>query len=544
MPWLLYRYILADLLRVILLTTAVLVTVIAFGATLKPLARGGLDAVQTAKYLCLAIVPMLQFALPFAAGFGSTLSFYRLTTDNEIQAMAAGGISYRRILLPVAALGIVLTLLMVLLTQSIIPRFWAIIAQTVTEDVTKLFQASVERGEPFVIGDTQKMQIFANRVVVDHPTEVGGPQTRMILFKVAAAELDPAGRIVTDVTASRAIVDVYQREDRTFLKMVMEDTVALNARTGHLVHSDRIIPQAILVPNAIAGTTKGLTRSQLLALRTHPDGYEPVMKARGALADAMGALELRDAIDSQLQQRGFLDLLDESPGFAKPRHYTVQAQQMHSNGAFVVPRGKKLQITQYEGDQPSIRFTAEAAQLAPAASGAFAGSLFDLVIENHEVVNLHDPTGAVNQRRRLIIPSLRVSGHDQAAVSALPSIQLLDRARTKAPDRLAGPISWLESQLRSMNNEIIGRLFNRYAISCTAILLLILGATMAMWHRNSLPLATYLWAFLPAIGDLIVISAGEQLLRDGRPLGYFIMWSGNTVLLILFFFSYWRVSRN
>src|SRR5436189_6437075 len=129
MPWLLYRYILRDLLRVVGLTASVLVTVIAFGATIKPLANDTLlDAAQTAKYLGLAIVPMLQFALPFAAGFGATLSLHRMTIDNEIQAMSASGISYRRILLPSAALGLTLTLVMVVLTQWVLPQFWNVIS--------------------------------------------------------------------------------------------------------------------------------------------------------------------------------------------------------------------------------------------------------------------------------------------------------------------------------------------------------------------------------------------------------------------------------
>src|SRR5262245_8220260 len=118
MPRLLYRYVLLELLRVIGLTTTVLVTVIAFGATIKPLANETLlDAGQTFKYLMLAIVPMLQYALPFAAGFGTTLTMHRMTADNEILAMAASGISYRRILTPLVALGLGLILIMVVLTQ-------------------------------------------------------------------------------------------------------------------------------------------------------------------------------------------------------------------------------------------------------------------------------------------------------------------------------------------------------------------------------------------------------------------------------------------
>ena len=119
---LLDRYIIGDLLRLVVLTAAVLVTVIAFGATIKPLAHDRLlSAGQTMKYIVLAIVPMLQFALPFAAGFAGTLSLHRMTTDNEILAAAIGGVSYRRVLAPVVFIGLALTLIMLMLTQWIVP---------------------------------------------------------------------------------------------------------------------------------------------------------------------------------------------------------------------------------------------------------------------------------------------------------------------------------------------------------------------------------------------------------------------------------------
>ena len=86
MPRLLDRYILTDLLRTVLLTTGVLVMVIAFGAAIKPLASESLlTAGQTAKYILLAIVPMLQFALPFAAGFAGTMSLADDTTVASIE---------------------------------------------------------------------------------------------------------------------------------------------------------------------------------------------------------------------------------------------------------------------------------------------------------------------------------------------------------------------------------------------------------------------------------------------------------------------------
>jgi lipopolysaccharide export system permease protein len=200
MPWLLYRMMLVDLLRVIGLTAAVLVTVIAFGATIKPLTGDTvLDAGQVFKYLLLAIVPMLQFALPFAAGFGATIALHRMSVDNEVQAMAASGLSYRRILLPVLVLGLALCIVMIALTQEVIPRFWSLIERMIAKDVTRIFEASIRRGQPFALGD---MQIYADDIIVQRsPEGADGPETRLQLAKVAAAELDESGRIVTDVTA-------------------------------------------------------------------------------------------------------------------------------------------------------------------------------------------------------------------------------------------------------------------------------------------------------------------------------------------------------
>ena len=73
MPWLLWRYTCVELLKVMLLTTSVIVVVIAFGATIKPLVQNQIDPLDVGKYAFFASVPMLQFALPFSAGFAATI---------------------------------------------------------------------------------------------------------------------------------------------------------------------------------------------------------------------------------------------------------------------------------------------------------------------------------------------------------------------------------------------------------------------------------------------------------------------------------------
>ena len=547
MPWTLYRYILKDLLRVIGLTTLILVTVIAFGATIKPLANDVLlDAFQTAKYLCLAIVPMLQFALPFAAGFGTTLSFFRLTTDNEIQAMAASGISYWRILLPVVGLGIALMILMIVLTQSVIPQFWSMIVQTLATDVTRAFQVCIDRGEPFQMG---RLQVYADRLVVSHaPEGPNGPDSRMFLVNVAAAELDAKGRVETDVTAVRAVVDIYRREDQTYLKMVMTDAVALNAQTGHLVWSERFEPpRPVIVPSPLRENPKALTRAQMIALRKNPDGYGPVIRAKRALGDAIQDARMRFVIDARLRSDGQLQLIGSSPGDASiRRRWVVHATRMTPEGRFAGTRDKGIEIIQFEGDNATLRFEAESAQLTPAANREPGPSLFDLELGNHKVNNLRQQNGAANQRGRLVLSDMRLEDTAYEDYSNFSSDQLLAQAGERSINRdlVKQKSAELTRAIRKLNREITGRLLNRYALSATALLLLALGALLPMWLRNSYPLTTYVLAFLPSVADLILISAGEQLLRDGRALGHGVMWSGNVMLLAMCVYSYWRVSRH
>jgi lipopolysaccharide export LptBFGC system permease protein LptF len=533
MPWLLYRMMLSDLLRVIGLTVIVLVTVIAFGATIKPLASDSLlDAGQTFKYLLLAIVPMLQFALPFSAGFG-----------------------------PIIALGAALCLIMIVLTQEVIPRFWSLIEQTIARDVTKMFQASIRRGEPFKLGD---LQIYADEIIVQNsPEGREGPTTRMHLLKVAAAELDGEGRVILDVTANRAVVDIYRSRSNgeSLLKLAMYDTVAYKSTTGDLSRFEVVAPpRAMVIPGVLRDEAKAKSRSELLELRKNPDAYAQVIEARQALADAITDTEARLALDKQLREDGQVQLLaPEPPGQSDATEpagsqyrFTVKADRL-VDGRFMTRDGRRIEVIQSDGDVVLRRFITDLATLVHSPEARLGAPTFDLILDKHEVTDLRTGTGPT-PRQRLVSASLTVAGTSNDDVLALPSPGLIGRAerlrdasrgRAVADDkRLQERIDKVHNEIDSLQREITSRLLDRYALSVTAPLLLIVGAILAMYLRGTLPLTIYLLSFLPSVIDLILISAGEQLLRDGRAIGGPIMWSGNALMLGIIAFAYARLSRN
>ena len=159
-PISLWRAIFWELTRNLLLATSVLVAVIAFAATIKPLADGRLAPLEAMKFMLLAIPPMLAYALPFAGCFASTLVYHRLSSDNEFVAAAAGGISHRSLLVPSAFLGVILFGSMLLLNAQIIPRFLVNMQSMITEDVAKILATRINRGQSV---ELRKLLVFADR---------------------------------------------------------------------------------------------------------------------------------------------------------------------------------------------------------------------------------------------------------------------------------------------------------------------------------------------------------------------------------------------
>lgn len=534
---LLDRYLIGDLLRVIGLTTAVLVTVIAFGATIKPLASGLLAPGDILQYVLLAIVPMLQFAIPFAAGFGATIVLQRMTAENEVLAVSAGGVSYPRFLRPVVGLGIVLSLVLLVLVQVVIPRFWVMMQETVAEDATRLFVASLERGEAFRIGD---LQIYADAYRIESNPAETGADVRISLSKLAAIEEDESGRLAQSMTARIALVDFYRVGDQSFMKLIGADVSRFDRESGVLGSSPRAETSAIPIPNTFRESPKFMSLWALLELRTEPERFYKVGEARANLAAALSWQAMWQELNRRLEETGQLVLTRDDTS------YVVHAAGI-SRGRLIAPAGESVRIEETRSSGRSRTLRAASAVIEVNDQGALQERIsFRLALRNLEIDDAgSDPP---YQREQIDITGLDVTdleGTDR--YESLPPHQLLDLAallRSGSGD-VERTAARLEHQLESLAHEIYARISQRTALAVTGLLLLMLGSVLAMTLRNSLPLVIYLWAFLPSIADILLISGGEQMIRDGSLWGgTIVLWSGNGVMTLLVVLTYFRLARN
>ena len=161
MLWTLWRSISVEFWRLLLLTTAVLVATIAFAITIKPLADGKLSPDQALRFMFYAIPPMLAYATPFAAGFAATIAIHRMSSENEVTAVYASGVSHKKFLVPSLVAGLILGGAIYGLNDQVIPRFLKEMERMVTQDFAKIFVGSLQSGESARIGNNE---IHADKV--------------------------------------------------------------------------------------------------------------------------------------------------------------------------------------------------------------------------------------------------------------------------------------------------------------------------------------------------------------------------------------------
>jgi len=110
---------------------------------------------------------------------------------------------------------------------------------------------------------------------------------------------------------------------------------------------------------------------------------------------------------------------------------------------------------------------------------------------------------------------------------------------------LQGLADRLTREVNNLDFEITARVLHRIAQSLTALLLLMMGAVLAVLLRNALPLTIYGLAFIPAVIDILLISGGEQMVKYGDVgSGITLMFSGNLMMLIIIMIAWLRLARN
>lgn len=544
MPWTIWRYTLTELWRLIALSTAVMVAVIAAAFTVKPLAEGDLDPASALRFMALAVPPTLAYALPFAASFASTLAYHRMAQDNEILAALAGGVSHRKLILPALASGLFITAALAALSDQVIPRFLGTLERMVTRDLAQIFVRQIQRGEAATLDN---ISIYAQAVADHGPDPSGGALERLVLSGVAAIELDSKGRVATDVTSERALIELRDAAsmgmpDASVAAVITFENMRL-AGEGDRVSVRRLPIDPIAVPDAFEDDPKFLTGGQLTLLRRSPQSMSFIASRRWTLARELATAQSGAFMADTLAAGAPLQL--HSPADARVELRDAAITPDAAGWALSPSPGRTAiqieRITPSDSGQRQIEFiAADSARLDPVARSAeplaaAAGDRLEFELTLRGVV-LRTPAS----RREIARPDLSIDGltlpddpmpaylrADPAALAALA------QPWADSDPRVARARDDLLARLARLDREIIAKRHERIAIPAAALLMLVTGALTALRLHGGRPLVVYLWSFVPAVVTLLLISTGaEHMERVGLAGGLPVLWSGLALLAV------------
>ncbi|MBL9032859.1 MAG: LptF/LptG family permease [Phycisphaerae bacterium] len=518
------------------MTGIVLVVVVAFAAAVRYAAEGRLGPKETLRVMLLAIPPMMQYAMPFAAGFAATLSYHRMSQDNELTAAAAGGIGHLRLLAPAIASGLALSVAMTAFVGNVVPVFMRMMEQAVTKDATKMVVNTIGAGQPLDLGNRL---VHADSVRTLGPDPEVGAYERLVLTGVAVIELDKHGLVLGESFAARAWVWFFAsdkagegRSGDTTISVRLEN--ARGTRPGRAFGELGTVTVSQVVPGLFRDDPKHLSTRELRELPSHPERLNVIDVRRRDLAVHIAERHATRNIDAALRNTGRVRLADEAG-----RNFVIEArgiqwnqedsrwQLLSGNAPIAVEM-----IAAGEGQSDRVRFLARSGGLRSDIGRDATTRSLTLALQMEDVTAQARPDEPPGARPRLSYVGLIPSNNPLPDLLAMRCDELLaERERLGADDPFtAAPADDLARRLRLLGREVVSKRHERLALSFSCLVMIAAGALTAMRLGNVLPLTVYLWSFLPALATFITINAGQQLTHKLGLGGLGVLWGGLGIL--------------
>lgn len=557
-PWTIWRYAIVEMWRLLLVTTAIIVIVISFAMTVKFFADGRLSLVDAIPFMRVTIVPMLQYAVPFAAGFAATLTYHRMAQDNERTAAHGGGIGHAALLAPAAVTGLILALVLFFIVQFTIPRHLRAMEEIVGKSVSKLIVNSVRQREAI---HHERIMVFADEVSA-LPRE-GGAE-RLVLFGVMVAETDRDGRITGEASARRAWVRLSgqpreasaTQRGMTQVSVTLEDVVGRG--TAHRGESARqTFEWAVASP--FDDDPKYLTWPSLRASRDDPAGYYNMIEVRRQrLAYHIGERDVTGAIRGALRAEHRATLLHGED-------YTIiiRAASMRwtgvrweldpapgQSGRIIIER---LPMRQGVPDASrGVIYQAQSAGLVTdvGLEQSWTGTL-PLHLSMERVTTTTASGESAGNLESVQFRELRFLARRDPMPELLAmdveSIQEAARQRLEATGDdpfIRAPAEDLARRLKKLDREIVSKQHERWAAAASCLVMVLAGAVTALRLGAGMPLIVYLWSFFPALATLLTISTGQHVTHNMGTYGLLVLWGGVGALAAYTAWAYLLLRRH
>ncbi len=525
-PWRLQRYIFREMGKTFVLTSLGLTGVLSLGGGVLNMIRlGEITPSQLTRLLALVVPVAAALTLPVAALFSATSTYGRISADNEFVACRASGINLHVLLLPTIVLSLFSAAVSFAFINFVIPDMVRNLNQFVSSDIGALLQQRLNRPRGMRFSD--KYFLTADEAVADP-----GNPNRFTLKRVVFVEVDAESW--TRYGTAREVQMQFERGERE---------IRASGRMVGLSFYDRkqdrftdaeeqIIPPNIL-PQALPEQIKYLTLGQLFHYRNHPNEWREVRDAMDHLRSQMGRRMVCDSLWDDWSADRVVTLRDGNS------RYTLHSTSEPVRGA----RDTGLQFMEatIEEDRSGRKRSciAERAEIELKGADSLDEAVIQISVYNARITS----EGRTVERSKdtlgpvAVDPELRRRANELSADALM-----LPTSAADGVDPLAEKRARVAHENGTAYRRIVATLHERAAFSISVLVLVILGATLAIVLRGSQPIVAFGIGFIPSVLVILTIVAGKQLAQGGgtHSLGVFVLWSG---ILFTAAVDYWALTR-
>ena len=565
---------LCELVKLLAISSLVLVFVMAVAAAIKPLSDGLLGPVSLIKFVGFMAPAMLSLALPFAGAFTATILFNRMVADNEVQVCRASGMNYMLILLPVILLGLAVMVVMFYLSNSLIPKCCDNAEHSLEKDVLSGMVKKVQRGESIQHG---RLILYADKANEGDPPQMDigsgvSPQRLIALEGVVVGQVDDDGRIRRNGSAQRADLLLYHAGGESWIVLKLTKPRYF----GEDEHgkrewgeSDKVMPLGpYLVANPFRERISFLSWDQLRDLKTRPELYRHVRSAKQRLVAEMARRDLAWLLARELtadSSDGTVTLCGSRPG----EKYVIRAPVVKLSGTVLelaASQKEKVRIERFKhGLLPDRRFLAKEGTVRVLMDPAEDEEpRISIRLLDAQVFDAKDDrfasdsgvvmaTGAGTERREVWRTMQQMRWPDPDGIAKplrnRPLLELLPtvRARYEQVPEIKRIAARATSKVRRLMYLSLSQIHERASLAVGCLLTVVLGAVLSIKLRGSMPLVVYFWTFVLAAAAVIVTRSGDQLIGATHlpfAVGVAVTWAGNLLVVAAILASYWRLEKN
>jgi lipopolysaccharide export LptBFGC system permease protein LptF len=553
----LHWYIFRELLRIFMLTASALTTLMAFGGMFRPLTKHGVEVAQLMTIMMYLMPAMLAYAIPIAALFAAVLVYWRLSTDNELTACRASGISFVTIVMPALILGVAVASVDLVFVNYVVPKFLQRAERAVIADIGSIITTRVNRQEviPF-----ENYVIYADTAVQSPSPE---PDQVVIVLGGAAATWLKDGKPTLIVSA---------RQAQATIRTTSIPETAVELTINNLVDATAFDPQSferytgtvesllggrsLILPSMVKSKPKFLNLTKLREYNLDPSEFDPVKKELNHIAtrfryQAVGAL-IYEMWRTQAAG-GTKPLVFKIPGNAigtlDELHIYAPFAALDADKQlfFAGDAAKAIEIRQYSNKKLLFTYTCHEAAFALATdelsnSGMTVSlQLRKSVTSLDHIRKLSGSPGDTKVLAGIVVP-------DAFRSVPLPApMELLSYARNGLSIPMREAAFKADVQIAKLRHTIKSELHSRGSFSVSCLLLVLLGAALGILLRGKNPLAVFVVGFVPAIFLVLLITAGRQMAEGinvrNVTIGLSLIWAGNAVLLAMVMGVYAKLLR-